>query len=154
MAFVPELLLVPVPFGVAAPAGPPAGPPANPAVPADGPALGIEPVCGVEAVAREYAAGPVSPASRATTATAPAIGLGRCRTPTIISAAAKPTVATTYFSQGCHDASRASSSKARLVVSAVVSPRTPVARSEVRCCQSTQAPIPTSAPIAGASATV
>jgi hypothetical protein len=49
----------------------------KPPPPADGPALGIDPMCGVEAVAKEYAAGAVSPDSRATTATVVATRRGR-----------------------------------------------------------------------------
>ena len=79
---------------------------------------------------------------------------GRCRAPTIISAAANPSVATTYLSHGCHESSRARSSKASAVVSATVKPRIPDATSDVRRRHSTTAPMPTSAPIAGASATV
>src|SRR6478672_7575594 len=80
-----------IPPGPAAPPGPP---------PLPGPALGIEPVCAVPAVVREYAAGAASPATRAAEATTSATLRGRCRTPTSSSAALSPTTATTHLSQG------------------------------------------------------
>src|SRR3954447_20333348 len=62
--------------------GKPPGAPRNPALPPGplpvlGPAVGIEPVCGVAAVETEYAVGPTSPARSATTATRGAIRRGR-----------------------------------------------------------------------------
>ena len=111
-------------------------------------------MCGVAAVATEYAAGPASAATSAAVAAAEAMRGGRWCTPTIRAALTKPTTSTSHRSQGCHDASRARSSKESAAVRAVVRPSTPVAARESRCRHSTKAPVPTSAPIPGASATV
>ncbi len=73
----------------------PPGPP-----PLFGPALGMDPVCAVPAVVREYAAGAASPATRAAPATTRAMLRGRCRTPTSIRAEETPSTTTSHLSQG------------------------------------------------------
>ncbi len=119
-----------------------------------GPALGIEPVCGVAAVSTAYAVGPASDTTTAAAARPAATRRGSRPRPATASATTSPAPSTTQRSQGRKSGVRPSRKKASTVVSETVALATPAASSEPRCRQSSQAPVPTRAPIAGARATV
>ena len=65
-----------------------------------------------------------------------------------------PTTTTTHLSQGTKSVLRSRRYQPSIEVSATVNASVAVATSEVRCSHSTQAPMPTRAATAGASATV
>ena len=141
-----------MPVGI--PGGAPPGPPPPNPPEVAGPALGIEPVCGVAAVSTAYAAGPASETTSAAAASPAAIRRGSRPRPATASAMTSPASSTTHRSHGRKSEVRPSRKKPSTVVSDTAALATPEASSEVRCCQSSQAPVPTRAPIAGASATV
>ena len=114
----------------------------------------MEPVCGVAAVSTAYAAGPASVATSAAAPTARAIRRGRNVTPASSSAETSPATSTRYFTQGRKSGLRSRSAKPSTAVRETVPDAMPMASSESRRSHSSQAPVPTSAAIAGASATV
>ena len=138
--------------GLGESSSPPA--PAKPPTPRrDGPTDGIAPLCGVAAVATEYAAGETRQASTATAATQTR---GRRNRPATSSntAAATPPTATGARSHGSHSASRDNSTAARMVVERTAPGLGVAARMSERLRHNSVAPMPIDAPTAGASATV
>src|SRR3954454_923827 len=135
--------------------GPPPGPRPKPVAPATaGPALGIEPVCAVVAVCTAYAAGPARPASRPTDRTVVTTARPTRSTTNRPTEAASPATRMSHLSQGRNSADRPSTTKDQQAVTNRVVARTMRARVRLRRCHSNPPPIPTSAAIAGARATV
>lgn len=119
-----------------------------------GPALGIAPVWAVAAVCTAY---PVGPASTAISATPAATSPNRpADRPASSSAttAPVPSTATATRSQGCQSALRLSSVHDQAVLTATVAASSILTHSRWRRCHRVAAPMPTSAPTAGARATV
>ncbi len=119
-----------------------------------GPALGIAPVCGVDAVCRAYAVGAARPTTSAVAATT-AAGRPRSRG---ADASARPVPTPNsriaIRSAGSQVGVRSSRYQAHSAVPATVAPRTARTHAVPRRGQSSTAPMPTSAPTAGPSATV
>jgi hypothetical protein len=111
------------------------------------------PVCGVAAVCTAYAVGAARPVSTAASATAAA----QRRPPrgTSSASAVTPAVATiTQRSQGRNSAARPSSTQAQAAVPATRTAAVIRPAHVARCCHSWCPPMPISAAIPGASATV
>src|SRR5207245_11365884 len=108
----------------------------------------------VAAGSRAYPTGPASGASSAPTATVRPATAPRRETTSSIPAAASPTTSTATRSHGYQSAERDSSTYAHTAVSATVPASATRAATKERSRHRIAAPMPTSAPIAGASATV
>ena len=112
--------------------------------------MGIAPWCGVEAVSTAYAAGPASDARTASAAPPPS-SRGAERPGAISATAATPAATIAHRSHGTKSGVRSSSAYDHRAVTATVPASTAVPAGRRH---STPVPRPTSAPIAGASATV
>ena len=121
-----------------------------------GPAEGIAPVCGVAAVASAYAVEPPAPATRASVATPTTAARGSRCTPSSATTPTSPAIGTAQVSHGCQVVCVVSASRyqAQPTVSARTAASVVRAPAAARSRQSVTTPSPTSAPIAGASATV
>ncbi len=119
-----------------------------------GPAVGIDPVCAVEAVCAAYAAGPASAISTPAIPSAVATRGGSAASASSATATTSPETTTVGASQDCHEPLRPSSTYAQAAVVASVAARTTAGTSWSRRSHISRAPMATSAPIAGPSATV
>jgi hypothetical protein len=114
----------------------------------------MDPECPVETVCSVYAVGPASPATRASASPARSVPRPYQRPARSVAAAANATTRTTQRSHGSHEVLRESRTNDQAPVPSVTPARSPSAQALSRRAQTRSAPIPTSAAIAGASATV
>jgi hypothetical protein len=134
------------------PPKPPPPPPPKPLL--TGPELGIDPECGWPAVDSAYAADPVNPESTATITVTIASRLARDVPRATSAALITPAARTAQRSHGCQLDVRLSRMKSHTPVAKSISARLYRAAIEERARHSSRPPMATSAPIAGASATV
>src|SRR5665213_3272197 len=133
---------------------PPRPKPPGPPWPDDGPAVGIEPVCGVLAVSRANATGAPTAVSIEPAAMAPATPRFMCPMNRTANAAARPTTRIVGRNHDSNVGVRRRSTCAHHVVTTIAIDRN---TRDVQCSRwrhSSVPPMPTSAPIAGARATV
>src|SRR5659263_10490 len=119
-----------------------------------GPAVTIEPEWPVETVWSVYAVGPARPATRASARPARSVPRPYQRPARSVAALANARTSTTQRSHGSHEVLRESRTNDHAPVISVTPARSPSAQARSRLAQTRSAPIPTSAAIAGASATV
>ena len=161
----PSVAVAPVPapaWPVVGPPVPPGRPPGPPSAPGPdallpttaGPVVTAPPVCGVRTVWIVHAVGPTSAATSARATAARVAVVPRRRPRSTPAAASRPTTRTTQRSHGFQSGDRERTTKAQPVVTSEVPASTGRAHRSVRRVQTSHPPIPTSAPIDGARATV